>query len=184
METVRSADGTVMAFDRAGDGPPVIAVAGALGSRAFDPLTPAKLLAEQFTVISYDRRGRGDSGDTLPYAVDREVEDVAALIEAAGGSAYLYGISSGAVLALEAATQLPGVAKLAMYELPFIVDDSHRPRPADYVTRIEEAVAAGRPGDAVAVFMGFLGLPDEAIAAMRTRAVLAGDGSGSPHARL
>lgn len=168
METVRSQDGTPIAYDRTGDGPPVILVAGALGARAFDPLSPASQLASQFTVISYDRRGRGDSGDTPPYAVEREVEDVAALIDAVGGTAYLYGISSGAVLALEAANRLPGVTKLAMYEPPFIIDDS-RPRvPEEYVSWLNELTAAGRRGDAVEYFMtAAIGIPAEYLGPMR-----------------
>lgn len=170
MQTVTSRDGTTIGYDRTGTGPAVILVTGALGSRAFDPLNAplAELLAPQFTVYQYDRRGRGDSGDTLPYAVDREVDDIEALVEQAGGSAYLYGISSGAVLALHAARRLPGVAKLAMFEPPFIVDGSRPPRPDDYQARIEQACAAGDPGEAVAVFMRFIGLPDEAIAPMRS----------------
>jgi pimeloyl-ACP methyl ester carboxylesterase len=109
-------------------------VAGALAKRA-DPINAilAELLAEQFTVYNYDRRARGDSTDTPPYAVEREVDDLAALVEEAGGSAYAYGTSSGGVLALEATRRLPSITKLAMYEPPFIVDDSRPPRPDDYV---------------------------------------------------
>lgn len=168
MHTVRSADGTAIAFDQTGDGPPVILVSGALGTRGFDPLSPAPLLASQFTVISYDRRGRGDSGDTPPYAVEREVEDIAALVDAVGGSAYLYGISSGGVLALEATNHLATIAKLAMYEPPFIVDDSRPPLPADYVTRLTELTAAGRRGEAVELFMtAAAGVPAEYLGPMR-----------------
>lgn len=169
METVTSRDGTTIAFERTGQGPAVILVTGALGSRAFDPLNEplAELLAPQYTVYRYDRRGRGDSGDTLPYAVEREVDDLAALLAHAGGTAYLYGISSGAVLALHAARRLPGVAKVVLYEPPFIVDGSRPPRSPDYLDTIEQAVAAGRPGDAVAAFLRLVGMPDEAIAPMR-----------------
>lgn len=170
MQTVTSRDGTTIAYDRTGTGPAVILITGALGSRAFDPLNAplAELLAPQFTVYQYDRRGRGDSGDTLPYAVDREVDDIEALVGHAGGTGYLYGTSSGAVLALHAARQLPGVTKLAMFEPPFIVDGSRSARPADYLATIEQACAAGDPGEAVAMFMRFLGLPDEAIASMQS----------------
>src|SRR5829696_5916037 len=117
METVTSRDGTTIAFDQAGVGHPLILVGGALGYRAFSGAVElVELLARHVTVINYDRRGRGDSGDTAPYAVEREIEDIEALIDGAGGSAYLYGISSGAVLALEAAAKLPNkVKKLAMY---------------------------------------------------------------------
>src|SRR5215212_7122500 len=106
MDEVRSKDGTALAFERSGEGPPVILVVGAFNDRATGaPLAAA--LQESFTVFNYDRRGRGASGDTLPYAVEREVEDIAALIDEAGGAAFLYGISSGAALALEAARLLP-----------------------------------------------------------------------------
>ncbi len=155
METVTSKDGTVIAFDRSGSGPAVILVAGALGTRSKgmdNPLITS--LSPHFTVIDYDRRGRGDSGDTLPYAVEREIEDIDALIDAAGGSASLYGLSSGAVLALEAADKLRGkVKKLAMYEPPFLIDSSRPPVPDDYVEQLNRAVAAGQRGDAVEIFM-------------------------------
>src|SRR6266508_5166201 len=122
MKTVTSKDGTTIAFDQSGEGPAVILVDGALQYRAFDQgMTQlADLLAQHFTVIHYDRRGRGDSTDTQPYALEREIEDIEALIEAAGGAAFLYGISSGAALALEAAIKLGSkVKKLAMYEAPY-----------------------------------------------------------------
>ena len=168
MNTVRSSDGTAIAFDRVGEGPAVILVAGALGTRGFDPLSPAPLLAERFTVSTYDRRGRGDSGDTPPYEVEREVEDIAALIAESGGEACVYGISSGAVLALEAAERLSGITRLALYEPPFITDDSRAPLPEDYVDRLNELVAAGRRGDAVELFMtAAAGVPAEYIGPMR-----------------
>ena len=128
MTTTTSKDGTRIAFDKAGQGPAVIFVDGALCYRASGPSAAvAELLKNHFTVFTYDRRGRGDSGNTLPYAVEREVEDIAALIQEAGGSAMLCGVSSGAVLSLEAASRLPGVTRLALYEAPFIVDDTHAP---------------------------------------------------------
>ena len=169
MNTVTSQDGTVIAYDQLGAGPPVILVAGALGVRTHPIVADlAQLLAEHFTVLNYDRRGKGDSGDTAPYAVDREIEDIAALIDAAGGSAALYGISSGANLALAAANALPGkVTKLALYEPPVIVDDSRPPMPADYVPQVNDFVATGRRGDAVALFMHHVGVPDEFIPQMR-----------------
>ncbi len=169
MEKVISKDGTPVAFDRTGDGPPVILVAGALGVRSHPMFTElAALLSKEFTVINYDRRGRGDSGDTPPYAVEREVEDIEALIDAAGGSARLYGISSGAVLALEAGSRLAEkVKKLALYEPPFVIDDSWPPLPEDYVEQINRMVAEGRRGDAVALFMKVVGVPEEFIPKMR-----------------
>ncbi|MBX3080985.1 MAG: alpha/beta hydrolase [Anaerolineae bacterium] len=170
MKTATSKDGTRIAYDRVGQGPVVIPVTGALGVRYRD-LSEGIVgqLAPHFTVINYDRRGRGDSGDTLPYTVDREIEDIEALIDAAGGSAYLYGMSSGAVLALDAANKLSGkVSKLAMYEPPFIIDGGRPPVPADYVAQLNAAIAAGKPGDAVEIFMTkALLIPAEFVAHMR-----------------
>src|SRR5512133_2276936 len=122
MRTVTSKDGTTIAFDQSGKGSVVILVDGALQYRAFDQgMAPlADLLGQHFTVIHYDRRGRGDSTDTQPYALEREIEDIEVLIDQAGGSAFLYGISSGAALAFEAALVLDNkVNKLAMYEPPY-----------------------------------------------------------------
>jgi pimeloyl-ACP methyl ester carboxylesterase len=167
VKAVRSQDGTAIAFDRIGHGSPLILVDGALCSRAMGPSTPlATLLAPHFTVFTYDRRGRGDSGDTAPYAVEREVEDFAALLNEAGGEAFVWGQSSGAVLALEATNRLRGIKKLAMYEAPLIVDDSRRPT-KDAWARINDAVAAGRQSDAVTFFLKSVGLPTFIIALMR-----------------
>ena len=164
---VRSKDGTVIAFDRIGHGSPLILVGAALCDRAMGPSTAlAKLLAPHFTVFTYDRRGRGYSGDTAPYAVDREVEDLQAVIDEAGGEAFVWGHSSGAVLALEAANRLGGIRKLALYEAPLIVDDSRPPTQDDWA-RINEAVHAGRPGDAVKAFLKSVGLPSFIIAVMQ-----------------
>lgn len=169
-QTVTSADGTPIAFDRRGDGPAIVLVGGALSSRAGDPLTAplAVALADRFTTAHLDRRGRGDSGDTQPYAVEREVEDIGAIVEALGGGAALYGLSSGAVLAIEAARQLKGVTKLAVWEPPLIVDDSRPPLPADYVEQLDALVAEGRRGDAVELFLGAaVGIPPEFVAGMK-----------------
>jgi pimeloyl-ACP methyl ester carboxylesterase len=168
MATTTSKDGTRIAFDRAGDGPAVIWVDGALCYRAQGPAGPvAARLAEHFTVFTYDRRGRGDSGNTLPYAIDREVEDLAALIAEVGGQAMLCGASSGAVLALETASRGLGVTKLALYEAPLIVDASHAPIPPDFLARLEQAVADDRRSDAVRMFLGLVGVPSFGIAVMR-----------------
>jgi pimeloyl-ACP methyl ester carboxylesterase len=169
MDTVTSRDGTPIAFDRIGAGPAVIVVDGALCYRASGPSAPvARLLAEHFTVYTYDRRGRGDSGDAVePYSIDREVEDLVALINLAGGTAFLFGTSSGAVLALEAASRGAGVTKLALYEAPFIVDGSHPPLPPDFLARLKEAVRSDRRGDAVKMFLRLVGLPAIAVAVMR-----------------
>jgi pimeloyl-ACP methyl ester carboxylesterase len=148
---VLSKDGTAIAFDRIGSGPPVILVDGALCHRKLgQSVQLAEQLAPHFTVITYDRRGRGESGDTPPYSVEREVEDIAALLHAVGGSAYLWGMSSGAMLALEAAMRLDGIRKLALYEAPLIVDGS-RSTTEDHWVRIGEAIAQDRRGDAVRV---------------------------------
>src|ERR1700675_2555861 len=151
-DTVRSKDGTTIAYDRSGDGPPLILVSGAMGTKAH-AVELASQLAPTFTVFTYDRRGRGDSGDTEPYAVEREIEDLEAVIGAAGGSAFVYGHSSGAVLALRAAAAGLDIPKLALHEPPFIVDDSHAPVPDDVVEHLDELIAADKPGDAVAYFM-------------------------------
>jgi pimeloyl-ACP methyl ester carboxylesterase len=168
VQKARSQDGTMIAFDRVGEGPAIILVDGALCSRNSGPMGPlAALLKQRFTVFTYDRRGRGDSGDTAPYAVAREVEDIATLIKEAGGSAFVYGISSGAALALTAtASKLP-ITKLAVYESPFFVDDSGPRPPEDYVSQLTTMIAADRRGDALALFLKVVGLPDEAVAQMR-----------------
>ncbi|WP_274651019.1 alpha/beta fold hydrolase [Paenibacillus humicola] len=154
MGHVISKDGTTIAYDQLGEGPALILVDGALCYRASGPNGPlAAQLAGRFSVYAYDRRGRGESGDTKPYAVEREVEDIEALIERAGGSAYLYGISSGAALALEAANRLPSVRKLALYEAPFIVDGSRSPVPDFYLEQMNGLVESGRYGDAIKYFM-------------------------------
>ena len=156
-------------FDRSGDGPALILVGGALSDRSgWTPL--AKLLAPRFTVFSYDRRGRGDSEDTSPYSVEREIEDLEALIDQAGGGAFVHGQSSGAVLALEATAKLPAkVQKLSLYEPPFIIDDSRPPPPKDYAKQINDLIAADRRGDAVAFFMtDVVGTPADTVAQIRS----------------
>lgn len=166
-----SRDGTAIAYTRWGAGEPLIMVDGALCSRGFGPaLKLAPLLAPHFTVYAYDRRGRGGSGDTAPYGPEREIEDLAAVIEAAGGSALVYGMSSGAALALAAAASgavaPPGITRLALYEAPFIVDGGHAPLPAGFGARLQDMVASGRRGDAVKAFMRFAGTPGAAVAIM------------------
>jgi pimeloyl-ACP methyl ester carboxylesterase len=168
VDRVISSDGTSIALERVGDGPPVVVIGGALSSRAAaEPL--ARLLEDDFTVLAYDRRGRGDSGDTPPYDVRREVEDLDAVIGTVGRDASVFGHSSGAVLALESVLELgPRIRMLALYEPPFIVDDSRPALPEDYVDRLEELVDEGRRGDAVEYFMvSGPGVPPEAVAQMR-----------------
>jgi len=154
MSTAISRDGTPIAFDRTGAGPALILVDGALCYRESGPNGPlAAILAEHFTVYTYDRRGRGDSDDTAPHTVDREVEDIEALIAQAGGSADLHGISSGAALALEAANRGLPIGRLAVYETPFIVDHPRAPIRDNYVPRLPEVIAADRSAEAVTLFM-------------------------------
>lgn len=160
MDYVISSDGTRIAYARQGSGPAVILVGGALDDGSENaPL--AASLARSFTVYNYARRGRGGSGDTLPYAVEREVEDLAALIALAGGSACLYGVSSGGALALEAAAAGVAIERLAVYEVPYPLADGppwHRGGP-----KITELVAEGRRGEALEFFMGSIGASDEDI---------------------
>jgi pimeloyl-ACP methyl ester carboxylesterase len=170
MSTVHSADGTPIAFDVQGDGQPLILIDGATSHRAVNQLNAEvrKLLSDQFRVYAYDRRGRGESGDTAPYAVRREIEDLAALIEHAGAPALVCGFSSGAILALDATTAGLPISRLAVFEPSFAVDDGRLPLPADYVKRLDAYTAAGQPGDAVELFMtAAIGMPAEAVAGMR-----------------
>ena len=169
METVTSSDGTTIAYDRLGSGPPVVLVCGGSVDRQANA-GYAHLLADQFTVLNFDRRGRGDSGDTPPYAIDREIDDIAAVIEAAGGSAGLWGSSSGGALALLATASGLPVTKLAVWEPPYFVDDRFTPPPADTASTYRRLVTEGRRGDAVEFFMGkVVGMPPEFVAWARTQ---------------
>ena len=166
MEKIRSGDRTEIAFDRLGDGPPVILVSGASCARGIHGQL-AQLLAADFTVLNYDRRGRGDSGDTQPYAVQREIEDIAAVIAAAGGAAGVFGNSSGAVLALHAAAAGLPISRLALWDPPFMTDPGAPRRQREYLTQLTALLGAGRRGDAMALFMTTIGLPQDMITAMR-----------------
>jgi pimeloyl-ACP methyl ester carboxylesterase len=177
MSQTTSTDGTRIGFDQQGEGPPVILVGGAFQYRAFDQRTQelAKLLAEQLTVLNYDRRGRGESTDTTPYAVEREIEDIAALIAEVGGSAGVFGMSSGAALALAAAASGLPITKLAVYEPPFIVDDNRTPLPAGLAERLADLAAGGRPGDAVELFLTTAAeVPAEFVGQMRNSPIWSG----------
>jgi len=167
MPSVLSADGTAIAFERVGQGPPIVLVVGAFNDRSTGgPL--AQFLAPQFTAYTYDRRGRGESGDTLPYAVDREVEDLGALIAEAGGAAAVFGYSSGAILALQAAEGGLPITKLALYEPPYLVDDGRPRAPVDHAGHLAGLIAAGRRGDAVEYYQSrVVGLPEEVVARLR-----------------
>jgi pimeloyl-ACP methyl ester carboxylesterase len=169
MKKVQSADGTTIAYDQLGSGLALILVDGALGSSALGFMQPlAALLAARFTVFIYDRRGRGESTDTQPFAVEREIEDIEALINQAGGEAFLYGISSGAALALEATIKLGHkVKKLALYEAPYDSDDARRQAFRTYRKQLAEFLAEGRPADALGLFMMFVGMPPEHLEGVR-----------------
>jgi pimeloyl-ACP methyl ester carboxylesterase len=154
MHTTASRDGTTIAYDREGEGDPLILVPGAFGYRRYPgQVKLAGLLAARFTVYSYDRRGRGDSGDTKPYAVQREIEDLAAVINAAGGHAHVWGLSSGAVLALEAAAAGLPIRRLAVHEPPLVVDPGDRQPPAGQLKQLTALIDASQRGAAVRYFM-------------------------------
>lgn len=170
MSTITSADGTTIAYERSGSGPTLVLVDGGMCYRAAGPMRPlAALLRDTFTVYTYDRRGRGESSDTLPYAVAREVEDLQALIAQAGGEAYVYAISSGAALALATAAAGPGITKLALYEPPFMAEVEDGTRIKEYTQRLHELLDAGHKGDAVALFMTHVGIPAQVVAGIRTQ---------------
>jgi pimeloyl-ACP methyl ester carboxylesterase len=163
VEKVKSKDGTGIAYDRLGDGPALVLVGAAWNDR-ISAVPLAQLLADEYSVYTYDRRGRGDSGDTQPYAVEREIEDLTAVIEAAGGSAYAFGVSSGAALALEAAAAGAPISKLAMYEPPYIVDDSRPPIPDDYVEHLDQLASEGKRNEILRYFMtAAVGMPAEMV---------------------
>ena len=160
-ETTTSADGTRIAFDASGSGPALVIVGGAFSTRqAAGPL--AGQLGDRFTVIAYDRRGRGDSGDTLPYSVDRELEDLAAVIDAAGGTALVYGHSSGAILSLLAAARHLPITKVAAYEPPWTFDPAAPPHESA-LPKVQAALAAGDRETAAELFMAETGMPPAAI---------------------
>jgi len=174
MDQVLSRDGTPIAFDQTGHGPPIILVVGAFNDRSTAaPL--AAVLAARFTVLCYDRRGRGDSGDAAAYAVEREVEDLQALIARAGGSASVFGFSSGAVLALTAAARSLPITRLALYDLPLVADgplgaarQRAMPGGAEHAAKLAALVAAGRRGDAVEYFqLRIVGIPEDVVARLR-----------------
>ena len=158
--TVTSKDGTVLAYSQIGQGPVLILVDGALCYREFGPSKVlASMLSPHFTVVTYDRRGRGESGDTAPYAVEREVEDLEALIEAVGGTAFVAGQSSGAALAIKTANRLSGITKLALYEAPFVVDETGKPVTQAFLARLQELVVKNQRTEAVKLFMKQVGVP-------------------------
>lgn len=160
MSRVTSKDGTSIAYDRQGSGPAVILVGGGLDDGSENAPLAAEL-AGRFTVYNYARRGRADSGDTLPYAVEREIEDIEALIAEAGGSAHVYGVSSGGMFALEAAAAGLAIDKLAVYDVPYDTADDAPHRYRQYREQLGAALAEGRRGDAVELFMRLAGASEE-----------------------
>jgi pimeloyl-ACP methyl ester carboxylesterase len=163
---VTSADGTRIAFDRIGEGPPVVLVGGMFCDRQ-TTRELAERLAHRFSVVNYDRRGRGESGDTAPYAVEREVEDLHALIADVGGAAAVYGHSSGAGLALNAAATGSGVARLVLHEPPYGPDDEESKRDARLLAEdVKAALAEDRRADAIKLFMADSGMPPEMVERM------------------
>ncbi len=180
MSTVTSADGTTIDYERYGAGPAVIFIGGAMQYRAIDPTTTAtaqELAAEGFTTIDYDRRGRGRSGDTAPYSLDREVEDLAALIDAVGGSAALCTSSSGATIALAAAQSGLGVTRLALYEPPFFAGLDH----SEHVATMRKLLAEGRNEDIVRYDLTkIIGLPEQMVDGMAQSPSWAGFVSVAP----
>jgi pimeloyl-ACP methyl ester carboxylesterase len=171
MPTVLSADGTTIGYERSGTGPAIVLVDGALCHRAGGPMRPlAAALAGNFTVYAYDRRGRGESGDTLPYALEREVEDLRAVVDVAaqdGNPVAVYGISSGAALALHTAAVDPRIARIVLYEPPYVASANPAISTGQYRAALDAALAAGRRGDAVALFLEQVGVPAPVIAGMR-----------------
>ncbi len=186
MPQVISKDGTTIAYDRIGHGPAVVIVGGILGDRS-QQAGLAQLLASHFTVYNFDRRGRGESGDTPPYAVEREVEDIAAILDAAGGSAFVYGTSGCAALCLEAAARglSPKMKKLALWEPPYIVDDSRPPVPQDYLEQLRKMLREGRRGDMIELFFTqAVGMPAEFVALMRQSPFWAAQRRSPPHSSM
>jgi pimeloyl-ACP methyl ester carboxylesterase len=169
MYTITSKDGTKIAYDKMGQGPALILVAGAFSYRKFPAVVQlANLLSQHFTVYNYDRRGRGNSGDTKPYAIEREFEDLEAMIDIAGGSAYVWGLSSGASLSLQTAARGANITKLALHEPPFVVEAADRKPPENFLLHVTELIAANRQAEAIKYFMTKgMGAPSFVISLMR-----------------
>jgi pimeloyl-ACP methyl ester carboxylesterase len=161
MQTVQSKDGTTLAYDVYGSGQALIYITGASGFRSFMPIVQdAKAFAKAFTVYNYDRRGRGDSTDTQPYAIEREVEDIEALIDSAGGRANLYGHSSGAVLALEAALRLGDkVEKVVLYDPSYVRDEAEKFEYNRLSQKVHHLLQNGKNAQAMTTFLKGIGMP-------------------------
>jgi pimeloyl-ACP methyl ester carboxylesterase len=168
MPHLTSADGTTIGFDRIGAGPPVVLVDGAICFRGAGPMDAlAQQLAGSFSVLTYDRRGRGESSDTRPYAVEREIEDLSALIDVAGGEAYVFAMSSGVALALNAAAAGASIGRLALYEPPYLAETEGSAQAADYTEQLNAVLGAGDRGGAVALFLTRVGVPPQVVDGMR-----------------
>ncbi|MFG0211766.1 alpha/beta fold hydrolase [Brevibacillus porteri] len=169
MKTTQSKDGTTLAYDVYGSGPALLFITGATCFRSFEPvLHDAHVFAEQFTVYNYDRRGRGDSGNTLPYAYEREIEDIEAMIDAAGGTAYLYGHSSGAILALEAAMKLGDkVSKLVLYDASYSSNEVDQKEFNELGQGVKKLLDTGSHSEAISLFLEGIGIPKEMILYMQ-----------------
>jgi len=161
MKTTQSKDGTTLAYDVYGSGPALIYITGASCHRSFKPIVrDAKIFATEFTVYNYDRRGRGDSGNTLPYTIEREIEDIEAMIDTAGGKAYLYGHSSGAVIALEAALRLGNkVQKVTMYDAPYVRDEKEKAEYNQLSQKIHKLLDNEKNAEAMITFLKGIGMP-------------------------
>lgn len=161
MNITRSKDGTTLAYDTYGSGPPLIYVTGAICFRTFGPIVKdAKEFSREFTVYLYDRRGRGDSGNTLPYSIEREVEDIEAIVDAAGGSAFLYGHSSGAVLALEAAMQIPDkISKVVLFDASYVHDEKEKGEYSLLRRKVSALLHGGKGARALREFLAGIGVP-------------------------
>ncbi len=161
MSKVISKDGTKIAYEKNGNGPVVIIVDGALCSRTFGPTAKlVPLLKDQFTVITYDRRGRNESGDTLPYSADKEIEDIDALIKEVGDSVYMVGFSSGAALVLRAAASGLNIKKQVLYEAPYVMNMGGHNPPVDSEAQLKKLISEDKRGDTVKFFMkDMIGVP-------------------------
>ncbi len=168
MTSITSKDGTKISYIQTGSGPVLVLVGGALQTKSDQMMQSiAPLLSKFFTVICYDRRGRAESSDTLPYSIEREIEDLDALIKTSGGRARVFGNSSGGNLALLAATKLENISKVAVYEAPYIPESELNGSAAKYISGLKAAIAAKQNGEAVKLFMKRIGVPSPMVALMR-----------------
>lgn len=166
MRIATSKDGTELAYDVSGDGPVLVYITGATCFRRFRPIVAdVEVFATKFTVYSYDRRGRGDSGNELPYAIEREVDDIEAVVDAAGGRAILYGHSSGAALALEAAVRMPDkIDRVVVYDAPYVHDEAERASYAELGEKVRALLGEAKNARALKAFLRGIGMPGAFVA--------------------